>query len=81
MSQTCSWIHSKSLAIYPVRETAPESLFYGGPTFVLGLKYEQWFAYLEIQNALLVIRRVQIGSVRFRLFGISLNTAKMKYVI
>ena len=23
----------------------------------------------------------QVGSVRFRLFGISLNTAKMKYVI
>ena len=64
-----------------VCETAPESLFYGGPNCVLGLEYEQRFAYLEIQNALLVIRRVQIGSVRFRLFGISLNTAKMKYVI
>ena len=36
---------------------------------------------LEIQNALPVIRRVKVGSVRFRLFGISLNTAKMKYVI
>ena len=39
------------------------------------------FAYLEIQNALPVIRRVQVGSVRFRLSGISLNTTKMKYVI
>ena len=29
-----------------------------------------------IQNALPVIRRVPVGSVRFRLFGISLNTAK-----
>ena len=27
-----------------------------------------------------VIRLVQVGSVRFRLFSISLNTAKMKYV-
>ena len=64
-----------------VWETAPESLFYGVPTCVLGLEYEQWFSYLEIQNAVLVIRRVQVGSVHFRLFGISLNTAKMKYVI
>ena len=39
------------------------------------------FAYLEIQNALPVIHQVQVGSVRFRLFSISLNTAKMKYVI
>ena len=37
-------------------------------------------AYLEIQNALPVIRRVQVRSVWFRLFGISLNTAKMKYL-
>ena len=51
------------------------------PLYLEGLEYEQWFAYLEIQNALLVIRRVQVGSVWFRLFGISLNTAKMKYVI
>ena len=59
-----------------------KSLFYGGPTCVLGLDYEQWFAYLEIQKALLVIRQVQIGFAHFRLFGISLlNTAKMKYVI
>ena len=36
---------------------------------------------LEIQNALPVIRQVQVGSLRCRLFGISLNTAKMKYVI
>ena len=36
---------------------------------------------LEIQNALPVVRRVQVGTVRFRLSGISLNTAKMKYVI
>ena len=27
-----------------------------------------------------VIRRVQVGSVWFRLFGTSLNTAEMKYV-
>ena len=39
------------------------------------------FAYLEIQNALPVIRRVQVGTVRFILSGISLNTTKMKYVI
>ena len=36
---------------------------------------------LEIQNALPVICRVQVGSVRFRLFCIPLNTAKKKYVI
>ena len=36
---------------------------------------------LELQNALPVIRQVQVGSVRFGLFGISLNTVKMKYVI
>ena len=36
---------------------------------------------LEIQNALLVIHRVQVGSVRFGLFGISLNAAEMKYII
>ena len=39
------------------------------------------FAYLETQNTLPLIRRVQVRSVRFRLFGISLITVKMKYVI
>ena len=56
-----------------------------GPTCVLGFEYVKKshcrFAYLEIQNVLPVIRRVQVGTVRFRLSGISSNTAKMKYVI
>ena len=86
----CTTDETKLWLYKSVCETAPESLFDGGPTCVLGFEYEQWlacekshcrFAYLEIQNALPVIRRVQVGSVWFRLFGISLNTAKMKYVI
>ena len=78
----CTTDETKLWLYKSVCETAPESLFYRGPISVLGPDYEQWFAYLEIQNALLVIGQVQVGSVYFRLFGISLlNTAKMKYVI